>query len=247
MALFNRLVTGSKLSGFPHAVDLYIPAGATRAVVFLHGGTGTNYLFANALGINLTASPPTKRSVDWTWLSKHKLMAVFPQGQALASSPRNTTWNNRVWTSGQDDVAFLQALRTHIRVSYGINAVSIAGHSNGGMMANRMWFESPQTFDKYVAVAGPASQYFMQRSLEGPPYQAIIGDQDTVIRTADFDAPTWTTAGSGPALVDAVVMGESFNVKGGLIRAVGAGHDIASIEQSLGTRVRDLIMAFVAQ
>jgi polyhydroxybutyrate depolymerase len=193
----NELKVGVKLAGFPHPVDIYAPAGATRALVVLHGGSGRNYLIANSLGINLTTDPPTSTAVNWTWLAAQKLIAVFPQGQTIPEAPSSFTWNNHAMVSGQDDQAFLVALAAYTRSTYGVSKVAVAGHSMGGTMVNRMWCQSPTTFDAHIALAGPASAYFLgvgtacQPSTPAP-YMGIIGSSDTIMQTgAGWDVPTW--------------------------------------------------------
>jgi poly(3-hydroxybutyrate) depolymerase len=194
----NELKVDMKLPGYPHGVDVYAPAGATRAVVFLHGGSGRNYLIANSLGINLSSDPPTTATVNWTWLSANKLIAIFPQGQTIAEAPSSYTWNNHAMVSGQDDQAFLTALATYTRSTYGVAKVAVAGHSMGGTMVNRLWCQAGGVFDAHVALAGPASAYFLgpttpcQPSV-ATPYMGIIGNSDTIMQTSvGWDVPTWT-------------------------------------------------------
>ncbi len=193
----NELKVGVKLSGFPHGVDIYAPAGATRALVVLHGGSGKNYLIANTLGINLSTDPPTSATVNWTWLAAQKLIAIFPQGQTIPEAPSSFTWNNHAMVSGQDDQAFLVALAAYARSTYGISKVAVAGHSMGGTMVNRMWCQSPTTFDAHIALAGPASSYFLGpttacQPASPAPYMGIIGSSDTIMQTgAGWDVPTW--------------------------------------------------------
>lgn len=191
------------LSGHPHRIDYYIPSNATAAIVFLHGGGGKKEGFANSLGLkndNSTANYDLS-SDGQTWLKTQKVIAVFPQGQNVAGA--NWTWNNYVMNSGEDDVAFLQDLVASIRADSTLSAVTkvyIVGHSNGGMMANRMWCESPSTFDAYVALAGPPSTHLNPSGGSNPcspstvkPYLGIVGDHDTVLKsTNNMAVSTWT-------------------------------------------------------
>lgn len=195
----DQVVTTS-VSGYPHAVDVYQTAGATRAIVVLHGGGGDKTAVAYQLGMNASTTSATLSTVNWAWLDAHKVMLVMPQGQHLATEPNGTTWSNRAMNSGVDDAAFLQALAAKIRTDYGISEVSLMGHSMGGVMTNRMWCESPQTFDAYVSLAGPASASFnnvatpcQPGSSAAKPYMGIIGDSDEIMQTAGvWDAATWT-------------------------------------------------------
>jgi len=147
------------LPGYPHAIDMYIPSNAQAAVIFLHGGGGKKEGFEADLGLKSDSGTTTYTltSAGQDWLLNEKVMAVFPQGQTL-SGYNGWTWNNYVMVSGQNDVAFLQALVASLKADASLPAVSkfyLVGHSNGGMMANRMWCESPTTFDAYGALAGP--------------------------------------------------------------------------------------------
>jgi len=193
-------VASLSVSGYPHAVDVYQTAGATRAIVVLHGGGGDKTAIAYQLGMNASSTSATVATVNWAWLDAHKVMLVMPQGQHLATEPNGTTWSNRAMNSGVDDVAFLQALAAKIRADYGISDVALMGHSMGGVMTNRMWCESPQTFNAYVSLAGPASASFNDTatpcqpgSTAAKPYLGIIGDSDDIMQTAGaWSAATWT-------------------------------------------------------
>ena len=111
------------------------------------------------------------------------MLLAFPQGQSLQSCqqpPCNAfTWNNFVMDSGQDDVGFLSALAAELRGG-GVSAaapaatataafpalppgarLSLAGHSNGGMMANRVWCETGDAvFDAFASFEGPMPRRF---------------------------------------------------------------------------------------
>lgn len=168
--------------------------------MILHGGGGHNYEVAHSFGLNSASGPPSKDSIDWAWLTERRLIAVFPQGQSLADAPVAFTWSNHVMDSGEDDVAFLQALAEHLRRRYSVSNLYLVGHSNGGMMANRMWCESPTTFDAYVSIAGPGSRIYLDSPElcspgTGQPYYGIVGSEDSVLQVAgDWDALTWKIA-----------------------------------------------------
>lgn len=209
----DQLLTAS-VTGYPHQVDIYSTAGATRAIVMLHGGGGNKSAIAYQLGLNADTSSTTFSTVNWTWLDANKVMLVVPQGQHIASEPNATTWRNYAMNSGQDDKAFLQALAAKIRSEYGIANITLMGHSMGGVMTNRMWCESADTFDAYVSLAGPASSEFNKVATPcapgaaAKPYMGIIGDSDTRVGGV-WEAATWTV---DTALVQASVTAWENNV-----------------------------------
>jgi len=188
-----QLLRDRTLSGHPHKYDVYAAASPSRVVVFLHGGLGSKERFAYNMGITSSADAATTATVNWTWLSARGVVAVIPQGQSLPNAPLATTWSNHVMDSGENDVAFLQALVTRLKTDYGNVPVSIVGHSNGGMMVNRLWCESPQTFDVHVAFAGPASTYYLDTATpcaptSFKPYLGYVGDKDQILGGAE----NWT-------------------------------------------------------
>lgn len=208
------------ISGYPHAIDMYIPSNAQAAVIFLHGGGGKKEGLAADLGIknDSTGTNFNLTNAGQTWLINEKVMAIFPQGQTL-SGYNGWTWNNYVMVSGQDDVAFLKALVAAIKADTSLPAVTkfyLVGHSNGGMMANRMWCESPTTFDAYGALAGPPSNHLDPSTGDHPcapttvrPYIGIIGNMDRVLRSnGNMAASTWVLSpvlyiGNPPTWADA--------------------------------------------
>ena len=196
--------------------DLYVPsAPPTAAVVFLHGGKGTKEGQAEKLGLSpFSADVIDDLGVAW----------VLPKGEdGLGVS----TWNNRVMDSGADDVAYLTALSTWIRARLGVQRVLLAGHSNGGMMAHRMWCEAEAAFDRYLSVAGPPS---VDYAVEGGvfacmgtrPYWSIVGNADKVLgTTGNLMAPTWEIA-LGANQADAFVNRT-------VINSIFAHHDLRAI------------------
>lgn len=218
-AALDQLVS-TTVAGHPHAVNVYRVAGATRAIVLLHGGGGDLNAVAHQAGLNSSATSTATGTVNWAWLDANRVTLVVPQGQHIASNPGATTWSNHAMTSGQDDKAFLQALAAKIRSEYGLADITLMGHSMGGVMTNRLWCESPATFNRYVSLAGPASSTFSQPGTPcapgstPPPYMGIIGDSDSVMQTAGvWEAATWSVnpvwvASSAEAWVNAVVIGE---------------------------------------
>lgn len=193
VASTGTLVTNLKLPGtsFPHQIDFYSTSMATKAIVFLHGGGGRNYQFAYDLGLNLSSFPPISTKINWDWINTNKILAVFPQGQAIPSQPLAYTWSNHSMVSGTDDVAFLKALAAYITSQYGISDIYLVGHSNGGMMVNRVWCESPATFKAYVSISGPASSYYLHSLTPCSPstikpYYGIVGELDQVLQVPKY-------------------------------------------------------------
>lgn len=211
------------ISGFPHAIDFYISSNAQYAMIFLHGGGGKKEGFANNLGIknDSTTSNYDASASGQEWLINNKVMAVFPQGQYVAGAPLATTWNNYVMDSGVDDVAFLQALVAAIQADSSLPRVTkyyLVGHSNGGMMTNRMWCESPNTFAAFGSLAGPPSFHLGSGGAHPcspsvvKPYIGVVGNSDTALQTTgNMGASTWTLSnynGSSPAWVTSTVLND---------------------------------------
>lgn len=191
----NQLIPRSVGGGtWPHKVDVYVPRlTPLRALVCLHGGGGTKTAHAAALRVLLRrTATPTPLDVRWDLLDYWRLVAVFPQGQAClienaVGNPFNpngvdtrsetypngvATWDNGHMYSSADDKAFLVDLRLWLLATFpylGAQAVHIEGHSNGGMMVQRMWREQP-VYRCHACISGPASR----------PYLATPYDPSTV-------------------------------------------------------------------
>lgn len=198
VATTNTLIVGMTIPGYPHKIDVYRPAGATKAVVFLHPLGGRSWQVAYDLGLNAAMAPATTKNVNWDWLSKNGIIAVFPQGVYKAGTPPVPTWSNYVFDSGQDDVGMLKALSTYIRTNYGATEVSLAGHSDGGVMTARVWCEATPSFKSFVSLAGPmpSSTYPIPaptcQPVSAGPYYMIVGGSDTKLPnfTAGITTPT---------------------------------------------------------
>ncbi len=193
----NRLIA-TTVSGYAHAVDIYATAGATRAIVLLHGGGGNQSAIAFQVGLNSSATNTSMSTINWAWLEANHVMLVVPQGQNIASEPNATTWANYAMNSGQNDKAFLQALAARLHSDYRLTNLTLMGHSMGGVMTNRMWCESNASFDAYVSLAGPASSAFNQAGTPCSPgtsasrYMGIIGDADQIMQTSgEWASATW--------------------------------------------------------
>ncbi len=188
---------------YPHKVDIYSAENPQYGVIFLHGGGGKKEGLAYDLGFK---SDTAESSYNLTttgaqWLNDQKVMAVFPQGQTLPSY-NAWTWNNYVMDSGVDDVAFLNALVAWLKtlpLSSHVTKYYLVGHSNGGMMVNRTWCESPGNFSGFGSLAGPASIHLHPSTGQQPcqpsqvrPYIGIVGNKDRVLMTTNhMSDPTW--------------------------------------------------------
>jgi len=206
------------LSTAPHRFDVYRPEDADKAVVFLHGGGGTKELFAYQLGVKRTAGDSDYDAENEQILIDNKAIAVFPQGQAIPSAPAAYTWNNYVMDSGQDDLQFIRDLVAHISTQFGVSRIFVVGHSNGGMMVNRVWCEAPELFEAYIAISGPPSQRFEDTQTPcapaiAKPFLTIVGARDDVLQNDDWEAQSWTVnpiLAASPAFVDPVLIGDRF-------------------------------------
>jgi len=169
--------------GYPHAVNVYRTAGATRETVLLHGGGGDLNAVAYQVGLNDSATQTTDATIRWAWLDANKVTLVVPQGQHIASNPGATTWSNYAMTSGQDDKGFLQALAARIRGDYGLADITLMGHSMGGAGALYLAIKYPQRWAAIAALA-PAAFAVDREGLSKIPKMPIMlvhGDMDTVV------------------------------------------------------------------
>lgn len=209
----NTLQVGITIAGFPHKVDVYRPVGATRAVVFLHGHGGKNWQIAYDLGLNSKMAPVVTKNVNWDWLSKNGIIAVFPQGQPAVGTSL-PTWSNYVFDSGQDDVAFLNALSTYVKAQYGATSVALSGHSSGGTMTARMWCEGTTSFKAFVSMAGPmpSSTYPYPSPTCTPlapaPYYMVVGGKDTKLTMFATGLLTPTQEEIAAGLTDSILVSE---------------------------------------
>lgn len=209
----NTLQVGIAIPGFPHKLTVYRPAGATKAIVFLHGHGGNTWQFAYDLGFNRVKAPQTAKNVNWDWLARNGIIAIFAQGQAQAGGSL-PTWSNYVFDSGQDDVAFLKALSSYVKTQYGATEVSLSGHSAGGVMTARMWCEATTAYKSFVSLAGPMpSASYPQPGpscipLASAPYYVVIGGKDSKLPMFAAGATTPTPEQIAIGLTDTILTSE---------------------------------------
>jgi predicted esterase len=196
-------LTGGGGGNWPHLIDFYVPSfrlpgqSATQALIALHGGGDTKAHFAQELHINNSMLPVISQC-NWWWAVQWSCIVVVPQGQACngavnAWNPNGVTstvntWSNWDTWSGQNDVAFLNDLATYITSTYGISSTYqyLCGHSEGGIMTKRMWYESPSTFSHYCTMAGPASNYYLTNTMTPSvlkPLYCQVGGLDQTLNT----------------------------------------------------------------
>lgn len=182
--LFRKPSTGTilrnqTLAGHPHLFDVYIPHVTINfVVVALHGGGGSKEGLPQRLGVT-TADSPTLDQVRWNLLEMFNSVLIVPQGQHCdgTAGPFNPngantesllnpngvgTWSNWSMWSQADDKSFLAAMSAYVGTTWPSANKVIMGHSNGGMMAHRMWLEAPTYFDLYVSFSGPMPSYWDQ-------------------------------------------------------------------------------------
>jgi len=209
----NTLQVAITIPGYPHKVDVYRPVGATKAIVFLHALGGRTGQLAYDLGLNRLMAAPTAKNVNWEWLTQNGVIAVFPQGLA---KPGTTlpTWSNYVFDSGQDDVGFLKALSSHVKSQYGATEVSLAGHSDGGVMTARVWCEATTSYKAFVSLAGPmpSSTYPSPGPTCTPlvpaPYYMLVGGKDTKLGSFAIGKAAPTPEQMAAGLTDSILVSE---------------------------------------
>lgn len=107
--------------------------------------------------------------------------------------------------SGVDDVSFLSDLSSYVRdpsSKWNAPTVFIAGHSNGGMMTNRIWCERPSDFAGFATFSGPPSEVYDPREPSvvcigstTSPILSVFGDADTELQVKGHEADhIWTCA-----------------------------------------------------
>lgn len=179
--------------GFPHRADHLYPSNRnseTRAIVAIHGGGGTKHSFSYSLGIKFKDNASyddtfegQSNGFNKEFILRHNIALIFVQGQAIPAKPDSYTWSNTIMNSGQDDKTMLENLAADLRAD-GFSKVYLMGHSMGGAMANRMWCESPSTFDGYGSSAGPMSVTVSASCAPSSPrpYIHVTGLNDRIIQ-----------------------------------------------------------------
>lgn len=221
----------------PHPVDFYIPNGTlTVSMTLLHGGGATNTDVAQQFLVLGGSGAKVSTNVRWTILAAFNCVLAVPQGQCCRTTnvgpwnPATTyfpagynsistqnplgipAFSNWFTWSGADDMQFLKDLATYIQTTWGIlSAKIIAGHSDGGMMAQRLWYEAPSSYQRYAVVSGPAMTHFQGATL--PAYIAPMWAQYGLLDTNLGINGGWT--GANNHFYEAVWQQQPFHLFGG--------------------------------
>jgi len=139
----------------------YTPGTDVPLLLALHGGSGNAKQFRDQTHFDSLAEA-------------EGFIAVYPDG--LGALPYSMhVWNSgyigAALAQGTDDVTFLTELIADLKVKYSINAsrVYMTGHSNGGMMTDRMAAEHPELF----AAAAPVSSAVGGKATQDSPMYTI--------------------------------------------------------------------------
>jgi polyhydroxybutyrate depolymerase len=139
----------------------YSPGHKVPLLLGLHGGTGNARQFENDSGFNRVAE-------------KEGFIVVYPDGLGKFKYTLHV-WNSgyiqAAGRAGTDDVTFIKDLVDYLKSQYSIDdqRVYITGHSNGGMMTDRMASEYPEIF----AAAAPVSSAIGGKATPASPLYTI--------------------------------------------------------------------------
>lgn len=165
----------------PHRMDVFIPSqdaiGFSGQVpyftVMLHGGGGNKKNFERTSRI-VIGKVLTPKTVNWDLVNGALSVFVFVQGEycrgnvnennpygvntVSAKQPNGVpNWSNRVFYSGADDMQLLRDLSGWAASAFPTAKRYLVGHSSGGMMTQRVWYDEPTLFERYWSYAGPAA------------------------------------------------------------------------------------------
>lgn len=157
--------------------------GPLPLVFFIHGGTGSASTFMN------------RNPEGFLNMSRREgFIAVFPTGYPDEPGSKKHHWNDgrfdSAWTAhavGSDDVGFFARMVERLKNEYPVDAsrVYAIGASNGGMMAQRLALEMPETF---AAVGSVIANLPLELALMGLPrakrqvsIMMINGDKDPIM------------------------------------------------------------------
>lgn len=168
LASTNGTVT--KYVGF-RTYELHVPAGLSGSSVplllDLHGGGGNGRIYESLTGWSTYAD------------QQRDFIVAYPNSQMYGF------WN---YGEGSSEVTFLRNVVASIASKYCIDLrrVYVDGHSNGGLMADRLACDAASTFAAFAPYAGSSAQAALQPTGMGGcnpsrpvPIAFFHGDQDT--------------------------------------------------------------------
>ena len=180
-----------------HLPSSYGDSSVFPLLIALHGRLGTGKKMITQTGFNRIAD-------------REGFIAVYPEGF------------KRGWADGRgighadkrsvDDVAFIDRLINVLEEEFPIDSsrIYVAGHSNGGFMAQRLAIEHPQHFAAIAVVAASVSEWLSSRFTSGGTMSILF-----INGTADPVTPYLGGQQPGGARVlsvqDAVKMWAHFN------------------------------------
>lgn len=195
-------------------IDIYEPPGTINlAMTMLHGGGASKGQYAASLTI--ISGPQTLDTVNWPALMQVGAAAWFIQGMHCTpanAGPWNPNgvdtvsaqypngiagWSNRAYWSGNDDPQLLVDIAIAQSQRYSNVFKVLCGHSEGGMMMQRAWYEhAAGGFNCYCGSSSPVNSYYLGNPAlpaVPKPMRTQFGLQDDNIGIAGghFFDPTW--------------------------------------------------------
>lgn len=192
MALFSvhngTILQNQMLPGHPQRFDVYIPTGNVLQVILgLHGGGGSKETFARQIGL-VSALPVQERFANWLLLQAYRCAVIVPTGNACtgvqnAWNPRGVdtrgaafptglaAWSNDDYWSQENSMQFFEDLALYAMDMFGVPGINVAGHSLGGIAAQKLNQEASfakTSWRRFMSLAGP-------RALNTPDSSAGAG------------------------------------------------------------------------
>lgn len=206
----DQLIANTGFGGgnHPHEVDVYVPDNVTidKVICILHGGSGDKQYIARFCGITQSL-PISADTVNWNLLKYWRCAVVIPRGQYCdgttsvwnpagadttlgGTKPGVRTWSNYFMWSGANDPQFLTDLATWADTTWPGIKRCIWGHSNGGFMVQRLWYDVPNPWQRMGVISGPAAWHYDGATKTGTvrPMISIVGGKDAVLNTVDGPA-----------------------------------------------------------
>lgn len=201
----DQIIPSSAGGDHPHLVDVYVPDNTTvdKVICILHGGRGDKQFIARSVGVTRSI-PISASTVNWDLLRYWRCAVLIPRGQfcdgtvsawnpggadttAGGTKPGVRTWSNWFMWSGANDPLFLADLSAWAQTQWPGILRCIWGHSNGGFMVQRMWYDVPNPWQRMGCVSGPASWHYDGATKTGTvrPLLSIIGGRDHTLGVED--------------------------------------------------------------